>query len=194
MPKKSVDEQCSVYHGGRRRIADRVHPARASGARRNTARRRFAGKIVLSPEQLRESAVPPLLPLRPKAPRSHSADVAKHSDKRWKRRSAAWARRGYIRADVRIENDVKSFVDQVAARYGRIDIAFNNAGITLEKPLHEYTSAEWDDIVHTNLRGAFLAMKYEIPAHACSRRRKHRSDVLFQRDRDDRSPLCVRCE
>jgi NAD(P)-dependent dehydrogenase (short-subunit alcohol dehydrogenase family) len=69
----------------------------------------------------------------------------------------------YTRADVRVENDVKSFVDQVAARYGRIDIAFNNAGITQEKRLHEYTSAEWDDVVHTNLRGAFLAMKYEIP-------------------------------
>jgi NAD(P)-dependent dehydrogenase (short-subunit alcohol dehydrogenase family) len=69
----------------------------------------------------------------------------------------------YIRADVRQENDVQSFVDQVAKRYGRIDVAFNNAGITLEKPLHEYTSQEWDDVVNTNLRGVFLAMKYELP-------------------------------
>jgi NAD(P)-dependent dehydrogenase (short-subunit alcohol dehydrogenase family) len=43
-------------------------------------------------------------------------------------------------------------------------VAFNNAGITLEKPLHQFTSAEWDDIVSTNLRGVFLAMKYQIPA------------------------------
>lgn len=69
----------------------------------------------------------------------------------------------YTRADVRVENDVKSFVDQVAARYGRLDVALNNAGITLEKPLHEYSSQEFDDIVHTNLRGVFLAMKYELP-------------------------------
>ncbi len=69
----------------------------------------------------------------------------------------------YTRADVRVENDVKSFVDQVATRYGRLDVALNNAGITLEKPLHEYSSQEFDDIVHTNLRGVFLAMKYEIP-------------------------------
>jgi NAD(P)-dependent dehydrogenase (short-subunit alcohol dehydrogenase family) len=69
----------------------------------------------------------------------------------------------YIRADVRVENDVRNFVDQTVAHYGRIDVAFNNAGITLEKPLHEYTSAEWDDIVNTNLRGVFLSMKYEIP-------------------------------
>jgi NAD(P)-dependent dehydrogenase (short-subunit alcohol dehydrogenase family) len=69
----------------------------------------------------------------------------------------------YIRADVRIEAEVKQFVDQIAARCGRLDVAFNNAGITLEKPLHEYSSGEWDDVVHTNLRGTFLAMKYEIP-------------------------------
>jgi NAD(P)-dependent dehydrogenase (short-subunit alcohol dehydrogenase family) len=69
----------------------------------------------------------------------------------------------YIRADVRVEAEVKAFVDQVATRYGRLDVAFNNAGITLEKPLHEYSSQEWDDVVHTNLRGVFLAMKYEIP-------------------------------
>ena len=69
----------------------------------------------------------------------------------------------YIRADVRDESQVKAFVDQTVHRYGRLDVAFNNAGITLEKPLHEYSSAEWDDIENTNLRGVFLAMKYEIP-------------------------------
>ena len=69
----------------------------------------------------------------------------------------------YVRADVRDENSVKAFVDQVAQKYGRLDVAFNNAGITLEKPLHEYSSAEWDDVQNTNLRGVFLAMKYETP-------------------------------
>jgi NAD(P)-dependent dehydrogenase (short-subunit alcohol dehydrogenase family) len=69
----------------------------------------------------------------------------------------------YIRADVRNENDVKAFVNGVADRYGRIDVAFNNAGITLERPLHELSADEFDDIANTNLRGVFLAMKYEIP-------------------------------
>jgi NAD(P)-dependent dehydrogenase (short-subunit alcohol dehydrogenase family) len=69
----------------------------------------------------------------------------------------------YIRADVRDEGSVKSFVDQAAQKYGRIDVAFNNAGITLEKPLHEYSALEWDDVLQTNLRGVFFAMKYEIP-------------------------------
>jgi NAD(P)-dependent dehydrogenase (short-subunit alcohol dehydrogenase family) len=69
----------------------------------------------------------------------------------------------YIRADVRNESDVKAFVDQIARKYGRLDVAFNNAGITIEKLLHEYSSAEWDDVLNTNMRGVFLAMKYEIP-------------------------------
>lgn len=69
----------------------------------------------------------------------------------------------YICADVRDESSVKAFVDQAVHQYGRLDVAFNNAGITLEKPLHEYSSKEWDDIQSTNLRGVFLAMKYEIP-------------------------------
>lgn len=69
----------------------------------------------------------------------------------------------YIHADVRDESQVKSFVDQTVHKYGKLDVAFNNAGITLEKPLHEYTSAEWDDVVNTDLRGVFLSMKYEIP-------------------------------
>lgn len=70
----------------------------------------------------------------------------------------------YVRADVRIESDVKRFVEVVVARYGRLDVAFDNAGVTLERPLHEYTTAEWDDVLATNLRGVFLSMKYQIPA------------------------------
>jgi NAD(P)-dependent dehydrogenase (short-subunit alcohol dehydrogenase family) len=69
----------------------------------------------------------------------------------------------FIRADVRSEQDVKDFVDAAVSTYGRLDVAFNNAGITLEKPLHELTSAEFDDIVATNLRGVFLAIKYQVP-------------------------------
>jgi NAD(P)-dependent dehydrogenase (short-subunit alcohol dehydrogenase family) len=69
----------------------------------------------------------------------------------------------YFRADVRVEGDVQRFVAFAVAQFGRLDVALNNAGITLEKPLHEYTSSEWDDVLHTNLRGVFYAMKYQIP-------------------------------
>ena len=69
----------------------------------------------------------------------------------------------YFRADVRVENDVQRFVDQVADTFGGLDVCFNNAGITIEKQLHEYSLSEWDDVIHTDLRGVFLALKYQIP-------------------------------
>ncbi|KFU81334.1 NAD(P)-dependent dehydrogenase, short-chain alcohol dehydrogenase family [Amycolatopsis lurida] len=69
----------------------------------------------------------------------------------------------YLRADVRVPEQVQSFVDAVARRYGRLDIAFNNAGIHLGKPLHEISLDEWEDVQRTNARGVFLSIKYEVP-------------------------------
>jgi len=69
----------------------------------------------------------------------------------------------YFHADVRVEANMKEFADFTVAQFGRIDIALNNAGITLEKPLHEFSASEWDDVLSTNLRGVFFAMKYQIP-------------------------------
>jgi NAD(P)-dependent dehydrogenase (short-subunit alcohol dehydrogenase family) len=69
----------------------------------------------------------------------------------------------YIKADVLVEDEVKAFIDRIVAAYGRLDVAFNNAGITIEKPVHQYSAAEWDRVLGTNLRGVFLAIKYEIP-------------------------------
>jgi NAD(P)-dependent dehydrogenase (short-subunit alcohol dehydrogenase family) len=69
----------------------------------------------------------------------------------------------YVRADVRVERDVAALLKATTDTYGRLDVAFNNAGITIEKPLHEYTLEEFDDVLHTNLRGVFLSIKYEVP-------------------------------
>jgi NAD(P)-dependent dehydrogenase (short-subunit alcohol dehydrogenase family) len=69
----------------------------------------------------------------------------------------------FIRADVRNEDEVKTFVDRTIETYSKLDVAFNNAGISIEKTLHEYSAAEFDDVLNTDLRGVFLSMKYEIP-------------------------------
>lgn len=69
----------------------------------------------------------------------------------------------YIEADVRVDAQVRGFVDRVASRYGGIDVAFNNAGIGGGKLPHEMSVEEWDDVQATNARGVFLAIKYEIP-------------------------------
>ncbi|TCR60359.1 SDR family NAD(P)-dependent oxidoreductase [Bosea sp. BK604] len=70
----------------------------------------------------------------------------------------------YMRADVREEAEVKAFVDATIARYGRLDIAFNNAGIDKPPaPITETETAGFDDLISTNLRGVFLGMKHELP-------------------------------
>jgi NAD(P)-dependent dehydrogenase (short-subunit alcohol dehydrogenase family) len=76
---------------------------------------------------------------------------------------AAGGEATYMRGDVLVEEQVRQFVDGVVVKYGRLDVAFNNAGITTEKLLHEFTAEEWDLVINTNLRGVFFAMKYEIP-------------------------------
>lgn len=69
----------------------------------------------------------------------------------------------YIRADVRVPAQVSAFVDGVVAKYRRLDIAFNNAGVGVSKLPHQMSVEEWDDVLDTNARGVFLAVKYEIP-------------------------------
>lgn len=70
----------------------------------------------------------------------------------------------YTRADVRDAAQMERFVAETVARWGRLDIAFNNAGIDLPPALIADTDiVGFDDQVATNLRGVFVAMKYELP-------------------------------
>jgi len=70
----------------------------------------------------------------------------------------------YQRADVRVDGDVKAFVDTCVREYGQVDIAFNNAGVFLmPAPLHEISLETYQDLMLTNTEGVFLGMKYEIP-------------------------------
>ncbi|WP_295805682.1 SDR family oxidoreductase [uncultured Nitratireductor sp.] len=69
----------------------------------------------------------------------------------------------YIKADVREAEEIDSFVRRAVARFGGIDLALNNAGISFSKPLHEIEADDWDDLQSTNVRGVFLSMKAQIP-------------------------------
>jgi NAD(P)-dependent dehydrogenase (short-subunit alcohol dehydrogenase family) len=70
----------------------------------------------------------------------------------------------YMRADVRQPEQVKAFVEACISKYGRIDIAFNNAGIGQPPTAIKDLSAEqWQDQITTSLSGIFYSMKYEIP-------------------------------
>jgi len=70
----------------------------------------------------------------------------------------------YQRADVRLEGDVKAFAERCVEQYGRIDLAFNNAGIeSAPKTIAERSLEDWMNVMTTNATGVFLAMKYELP-------------------------------
>ncbi|MES2257260.1 MAG: SDR family oxidoreductase [Pseudomonadota bacterium] len=69
----------------------------------------------------------------------------------------------FIRCDVTSEEEVKALMEQTLATYGRLDCAFNNAGVDLEKnKLAGGTMAEFDAIMNVNVKGVWLCMKYEI--------------------------------
>src|SRR6202011_966602 len=69
----------------------------------------------------------------------------------------------FIRADVRRENDVRSLVDQTVKRFGRLDVAVNNAGTEGKPgPVTEQTAESYADTFDTNVLGVLLSMKHEL--------------------------------
>jgi NAD(P)-dependent dehydrogenase (short-subunit alcohol dehydrogenase family) len=69
----------------------------------------------------------------------------------------------FVRSDVSSEAEVRALVEKTIATYGRLDCAFNNAGIESPfQPLHEQSIEHFDNIMSINVRGLFLCMKYEI--------------------------------
>ena len=68
----------------------------------------------------------------------------------------------FVPGDVSEEADVEHMVAATVAAFGRIDVAFNNAGMLIEGPLHEMSGADWDRILGVNLKGAFFVSKHAV--------------------------------
>lgn len=72
----------------------------------------------------------------------------------------------FVRTDVCKAADVAAMVKSTLDRFGRLDCAVNNAGITgpVRTPVADVEEAQWDALMDVNLKGVWLCMKHEIPA------------------------------
>jgi NAD(P)-dependent dehydrogenase (short-subunit alcohol dehydrogenase family) len=69
-----------------------------------------------------------------------------------------------VRCDVSRSDDVRQALNATSERFGRLDFAFNNAGIEYKiQPAVDITEEEWDRIMDIDLRVVFVCMKHEIP-------------------------------
>ena len=71
----------------------------------------------------------------------------------------------FVKTDVRAAVDVEAMVAATLQSFGRLDIAFNNAGVLGSgSAMIDFTEDDWDDVMGINLKGVWLCMKHEIPA------------------------------
>jgi NAD(P)-dependent dehydrogenase (short-subunit alcohol dehydrogenase family) len=76
---------------------------------------------------------------------------------------ATGAQAEFIRADVRHENDVRNLIDKAVARFGRLDVAVNNAGTEgVPGPVTEQNAESYAATFDTNVLGVLLSMKHEL--------------------------------
>jgi NAD(P)-dependent dehydrogenase (short-subunit alcohol dehydrogenase family) len=69
-----------------------------------------------------------------------------------------------LRCDVTSSQDIKTALGETISTFGRLDVAFNNAGVEQPvKALTGITEHEWSRIIDISLRGVFLCMKKQIP-------------------------------
>jgi NAD(P)-dependent dehydrogenase (short-subunit alcohol dehydrogenase family) len=93
------------------------------------------------------------------------ADVSEQGNQETARMiEAAGGRALAVRCDVTRAEDVKTALDTTIETFGRLDAAFNNAGVEqATAATADITEEEWDRIIRIDLSGVFLCMKYEIP-------------------------------
>jgi NAD(P)-dependent dehydrogenase (short-subunit alcohol dehydrogenase family) len=93
------------------------------------------------------------------------ADLSEDANRETARMIEALGRRSLaVTCDVTKADDVRRAIDKTVETFGRLDLAFNNAGVEhAPTPTDEISEGLWDRILAIDLRGVFLCMKFELP-------------------------------
>lgn len=75
-------------------------------------------------------------------------------------------RASFRKCDVTNDTNCREVIEGIDKEFGRIDILFNNAGVTVRKTIVELTEKEWDFVLGVGLKGTYLLSKYTIPIMA----------------------------
>jgi len=79
--------------------------------------------------------------------------------------AAAGGAAEFFCCDITQAGQVKEMIEQIVARHGRLDCAFNNAGVTAKHaPVADASVEDWRSVIDVNLTGTFHCMKYELQA------------------------------
>jgi NAD(P)-dependent dehydrogenase (short-subunit alcohol dehydrogenase family) len=69
----------------------------------------------------------------------------------------------FVRANVADETEVEAMISKAVDTYGKLDGALNNAGIGMKnKPIHELTARDWQEVIDVDLTGVFYCLKHEV--------------------------------
>lgn len=138
--------------------------SRASAQTINTTPKKFNGKVVLitgGNSGIGEGAVRAFA-----AEGAHVFFCARREElgkKVEKEVRASGGEATYFKADISKEAEVKAFCEACVAKYGSIDIAFNNAGVSVAPtPLHLSDTENFEKVFNTNAKGLYFCLKYEI--------------------------------
>jgi NAD(P)-dependent dehydrogenase (short-subunit alcohol dehydrogenase family) len=69
----------------------------------------------------------------------------------------------FVKTDVSKASEVETLVQRAVEKFGRLDVAFNNAGVEgVRAPIVRQSEEDWDQTIEINLKGVWLCLKYEI--------------------------------
>jgi NAD(P)-dependent dehydrogenase (short-subunit alcohol dehydrogenase family) len=69
----------------------------------------------------------------------------------------------FRKIDVRVEEQIKALIDEAVNRWGGVDIVFNNAGISMPKPISDVSSDDFDRLFAVNVKGVYFGCKFALP-------------------------------